>query len=146
MDMEFRSDCFIARLPCLSTSENKCRHRQGRIYDSSARSLKYLRKRPSRHRQRQSVATQPRAPELFDVLTPHLVANLSASTYNLRNFSALSISWVESAPNTPIARKSASIPKRKKTALNIRLSCKIEYLFRSNHTDQSMTSEYFTGD
>jgi hypothetical protein len=37
-------------------------------------------------------------------------------------------------------------PKRKKTAINTGLSCKIEYLFRSNHGDQSMASEYFTGD
>ena len=30
--------------------------------------------------------------------------------------------------------------------MNMELSCKIEYLFRSNHSNQSMTSKYFTGD
>src|SRR6202011_4352904 len=40
----------------------------------------------------------------------------------------------------------SGIPKRKKTAINIRLSCKIEYAFRLNHSDQSRTSEYFTDD
>jgi hypothetical protein len=37
----------------------------------------------------------------------------------------------------------SGIPKRKKTAMNMELS-KIEYLFRSNHSNQSMTSKYFT--
>src|SRR6476620_11588143 len=38
------------------------------------------------------------------------------------------------------------IPKRKKTATHNRLSCKIEYLLRSNHGDGSIASEFFTGD
>ena len=36
-------------------------------------------------------------------------------------------------------------PKRKKTATHNRLSCKIEYLLRSNHGDGSIASEFFTG-
>jgi hypothetical protein len=38
------------------------------------------------------------------------------------------------------------IPKRKKSDIHIRLSCKIDYLLRSNHNDQSIASEFFTGD
>src|ERR1700736_3033055 len=38
------------------------------------------------------------------------------------------------------------IPKRKKTATHTRLSCKIEYLLRSNHGHSSIASEFFTGD
>src|SRR3984957_5912282 len=38
------------------------------------------------------------------------------------------------------------IPKRKKTATPNRLSCKIEYLLRSNHGHSSIASEFFTGD
>src|SRR5579859_671325 len=38
------------------------------------------------------------------------------------------------------------IPKRKKTATHNRLSCKIEYLLRSNHGHSSIASEFFTGD
>src|SRR6185503_16416441 len=37
-------------------------------------------------------------------------------------------------------------PKRKKTKTYPRLSCKIEYLLTSNHTDGSIASEFFTGD
>ena len=37
-------------------------------------------------------------------------------------------------------------PKRKKTATHNRLSCKIEYLLRSNHGHSSIASEFFTGD
>ena len=40
----------------------------------------------------------------------------------------------------------SGIPKRKKTEACPRLSCKIEYLLTSNHSDQSTTSEYFTDD
>ena len=40
----------------------------------------------------------------------------------------------------------SGIPKRKKTATHNRLSCKIEYLLRSNHGDSSIASEFFTGD
>src|SRR5258705_6394039 len=38
------------------------------------------------------------------------------------------------------------IPKRKKSDIHTRLSCKIDYLLRSNHNDQSIASEFFTGD
>ena len=40
----------------------------------------------------------------------------------------------------------SGIPKRKKTATHNRLSCKIEYLLKSNHADGSIASEFFTGD
>src|ERR1700722_3685532 len=40
----------------------------------------------------------------------------------------------------------SGIPKRKKTATHNRLSCKIEYLLRSNHGNGSIASEFFTGD
>src|ERR1700731_4422490 len=40
----------------------------------------------------------------------------------------------------------SGIPKRKKTATYNRLSCKIEYLLRSNHGDGPIASEFFTGD
>src|SRR5712672_4541871 len=40
----------------------------------------------------------------------------------------------------------SGIPKRKKTATHNRLSCKIEYLLKSNHGDGSIASEFFTGD
>ena len=39
-----------------------------------------------------------------------------------------------------------SIPKRKKTNTHPRLSCKIEYWRTSNHSDGSVTSEFFTDD
>src|ERR1700720_3982657 len=39
----------------------------------------------------------------------------------------------------------SGIPKHKKTATHNRLSCKIEYLLRSNHGDSSIASEFFTG-
>jgi hypothetical protein len=38
------------------------------------------------------------------------------------------------------------IPKRKKSDIHTRLFCKIDYLLRSNHNDQSIASEFFTGD
>src|ERR1700720_4327757 len=38
----------------------------------------------------------------------------------------------------------SGIPKRKKTATHNRLSCKIEYLLKSNHGDGSIASEFFT--
>jgi hypothetical protein len=40
----------------------------------------------------------------------------------------------------------SGIPKRKKTKTHPRLSCKIEYLLTSNHSDGSITSEFFTDD
>src|ERR1019366_8332500 len=40
----------------------------------------------------------------------------------------------------------SGIPKRKKTETRPRLSCKIEYLLRSNHCDVSIASEFFTAD
>src|SRR5258708_36956911 len=40
----------------------------------------------------------------------------------------------------------SGIPKRKKTATHNRLSCKIEYLLKSNHGDGSISSESFTLD
>src|ERR1700677_2819581 len=40
----------------------------------------------------------------------------------------------------------SGIPKRKKIEACPRLSCKIQYLLASNHSDQSTTSEYFTDD
>src|ERR1700738_901957 len=40
----------------------------------------------------------------------------------------------------------SGIPKRKKTATHNRLSCKIEYLLRSNHGDGSIASKFFTRD
>src|ERR1700730_15377650 len=40
----------------------------------------------------------------------------------------------------------SGIPKSKKTATHNRLSCKIEYLLRSNHGHSSIASEFFTGD
>src|SRR3954454_21743464 len=36
--------------------------------------------------------------------------------------------------------------KRKKTRTYPPLSCKIEYLLASNHSDRSIASEFFTGD
>src|SRR6476646_4449989 len=40
----------------------------------------------------------------------------------------------------------SGILKRKKTKTCPRLSCKIEYLLTSNHSDGSIASEFFTGD
>src|ERR1700677_2335715 len=40
----------------------------------------------------------------------------------------------------------SGIPKRKKIEACPRLSCKIQYLLASNHSDQSTASEYFTAD
>src|SRR5260370_2494827 len=40
----------------------------------------------------------------------------------------------------------SGIPKRKKAGVRPRLSCKLEYLLRSNHPDLSTPSEFFTGD
>src|ERR1700733_14281883 len=40
----------------------------------------------------------------------------------------------------------SGISKRKKIEACPRLSCKIQYLLTSNHSDQSTTSEYFTDD
>jgi hypothetical protein len=36
--------------------------------------------------------------------------------------------------------------ERKKSNIHTRLSCKIDYLLRSNHNDQSIASEFFTDD
>jgi hypothetical protein len=44
-----------------------------------------------------------------------------------------------------VAPRQPGIPKRKKSDIT-RLSCKIDYLLRSNHNDQSIASEFFTGD
>src|SRR5262249_55336764 len=38
------------------------------------------------------------------------------------------------------------IPNRKKTGMHTRLSCKIDYLLRSNHRDRSIASSFFTDD
>src|SRR5262249_48881345 len=40
----------------------------------------------------------------------------------------------------------SGIPKRKKTWVHTRLSCKIDYLLGSNHRDRSIASEFFTDD
>src|SRR5262249_41491307 len=40
----------------------------------------------------------------------------------------------------------SGIPNRKKTHTHTRLSCKIDYLLRSNHRDRSIASEFFTDD
>src|SRR5262249_33914349 len=40
----------------------------------------------------------------------------------------------------------SGIPKRKKTWVHTRLSCKIDYLLRLNHRDRSIASEFFTDD
>src|SRR6476646_5614505 len=59
-------------------------------------------------------------------------------------------SWVP--PNSESRRQrnheaaKSGIQKRKKTKTYPRLSCKIEYLLTSNHTDGSIASEFFTGD
>src|SRR5882724_4618139 len=59
-------------------------------------------------------------------------------------------SWV--LPNSESRRQrnheasKSGIPKRKKTETHPRLSCKIEYLLRSNHRDRSIASKFFTDD
>src|SRR5258707_13176059 len=59
-------------------------------------------------------------------------------------------SWV--LPNSESRRQrnheaaKSGIQKRKKTRTYPRLSCKIEYLLTSNHSDGSIASEFFTGD
>src|SRR5258706_4213191 len=59
-------------------------------------------------------------------------------------------SWV--LPNSESRRQrnheaaKSGIQKRKKTTTSPRLSCKIEYLLTSNHSDGSIASEFFTGD
>src|SRR5260370_15544146 len=59
-------------------------------------------------------------------------------------------SWV--LPNSESRRQrnheaaKSGIQKRKKTKTYPRLSCKIEYLLTSNHSDGSIASEFFTGD
>src|SRR5260221_7143538 len=40
----------------------------------------------------------------------------------------------------------SGIPNRKKTGMHTRLSCKIDYLLRSNHRDRSIASSFFTDD
>src|SRR6516165_5157799 len=40
----------------------------------------------------------------------------------------------------------SGIPNRKKTRMHTRLSCKIDYLLRSNHRDRSIASSFFTDD
>src|SRR6478609_5588979 len=59
-------------------------------------------------------------------------------------------SWV--LPNSESRRQrnheaaKSGIQNRKKTKTYPRLSCKIEYLLNSNHSDGSIASEFFTGD
>src|SRR6478672_13674648 len=59
-------------------------------------------------------------------------------------------SWV--LPNSESRRQGnhevakSGIRKRKKTKTYPRLSCKIEHLLTSNHSDKSIASEFFTGD
>src|SRR6476620_5449242 len=59
-------------------------------------------------------------------------------------------SWV--LPNSESRRQGnhevakSGIRKRKKTKTYPRLSCKIQYLLTSNHSDKSIASEFFTGD
>src|SRR5262249_14622435 len=50
-----------------------------------------------------------------------------------------------SSPSRWRQRKSG-IPNRKKTRMHTRLSCKIDYLLRSNHRDRSIASEFFPDD
>src|ERR1700674_3573191 len=52
----------------------------------------------------------------------------------------------ESAVKSNHETPKSGIPKRKKIEACPRLSCKIQYLLASNHSDQSTTSEYFTDD
>src|SRR6516165_3265261 len=40
----------------------------------------------------------------------------------------------------------SGIPNRNKTGMHTRLSCKIDYLLRSNHRDRSIASSFFTDD
>jgi hypothetical protein len=60
--------------------------------------------------------------------------------------------WLIVPPQPRISRQrdhkpsETGISKPKKTATNIGLSCKIDYLLSLNHSDQSMTSKYFTSD
>src|SRR6478609_4974487 len=59
-------------------------------------------------------------------------------------------SWV--LPNSESRRQGnhevakSGIRKRKKTKTYPRLSCKIQHLLTSNHSDKSIASEFFTGD
>src|SRR6476646_914248 len=50
------------------------------------------------------------------------------------------------SPSKEYEAAKSGIPKRKKTKTYPRLSCKIEYLLTSNHSDGSIASEFFTGD
>src|ERR1700691_1013013 len=52
----------------------------------------------------------------------------------------------ESAVKSNHETPKSGISKRKKIEACPRLSCKIQYLLASNHSDQSTTSEYFTDD
>src|ERR1700683_1376943 len=52
----------------------------------------------------------------------------------------------ESAVKSNHETPKSGIPKRKKIEACPRLSCKIQYLLASNHSDQSTASEYFTDD
>jgi ABC transporter substrate binding protein len=60
---------------------------------------------------------------------------------NLSTAKALNLN----VPTTMLAL-SRSIPNRKKTGMHTRLSCKIDYLLRSNHRDRSIPSSFFTDD
>jgi hypothetical protein len=52
----------------------------------------------------------------------------------------------ESRPRRNHELPKSGIPKRKKTATNTRLSCKIEYLLASNQHEQSIAFDFFTDD
>src|SRR5262249_29021240 len=51
----------------------------------------------------------------------------------------LALQGITSHPNR-------EIPNRKKPGMHTRLSCKIDYLLRSNHRDRSIASSFFTND
>src|SRR5258707_3275159 len=60
--------------------------------------------------------------------------------------------WLIVSPNSESRRRrnhepsKSGIPKRKKIDRRPSLSCKNDYLLRSNHAEQSIASEFFTGD
>src|SRR6266516_4541517 len=60
--------------------------------------------------------------------------------------------WIILPPNSESRRQKnhepskSGIPKRKKIDRRPSLSCKNDYLLRSNHAEQSIASEFFTGD
>jgi hypothetical protein len=50
------------------------------------------------------------------------------------------------SPSKESQTAQTGIPNRKKTRMHTWLSCKIDYLLRSNHRDRSIASEFFTDD